>query len=135
MSPEDKPLEIGSTYLSNDELGVLNDVGDVQLEGRQSTRIGFVPFHNDFLTLADSMIVNMPFSWVIHSFFPCLPPTLCQSVGEFRKAVHDNGDLRGREELIGHTIRQVGTEDLKVLRFKRLLELIGKLAFSGHGWE
>ena len=133
MSPE-KPLEVGSTYLSNNELGVLNDVGDVQLEGRQSS-VGFVPFHNNFLTLADSMIANMPFSWVIQSFFPCLPPTLCQSVGEFRKAVHDNGDLRGREELVGHTLRQVGAEDLEVLRFKRLLEFIGKLAFSGHGWE
>ena len=35
ISPEDKPLEVGSTCLSNDELGVLNDICDVQLEDRQ----------------------------------------------------------------------------------------------------
>ena len=78
------------------------------------------------------MIVNMPFNWVIQSLFPFLNPTLCQSVCEFWEAVYDNGDLRGREELVGHTIRQVGTEDLEILRFKRLLEFIGKLAFGRH---
>ena len=78
------------------------------------------------------MIVNMPFNWVIHSFFPCLPPTLCQSVCELWKAVYGNGDLRGREELVGHTISQVWTEDLDVLRFERLLEFVGKLAFGRH---
>ena len=130
--PEDKALDVGSTYLSNHELGVLNDVSDVQLEGCQSSTAP-APFLSNSLTLVVPAIPSNFFSWVIHSSFSCLPPTLCKSVREFRKATYGNGDLRGGEELVGHTIRQVGKEALDVLRFERLLEFLGKLALGGHG--
>ena len=42
-------------------------------------------------------------------------------------------DERGRKELEGHIIRQVGIENAHVLLLERFLEFIDDFAFGGHG--
>ena len=41
-------------------------------------------------------------------------------------------DERGREDFVGHVLRQVRKDAINILRLNRLPEFFSKLAFSGH---
>ena len=72
-----KFLEVRSTYLDNDEQGVLNDVGEVQLEVSSVT---FTLFYDRVLTLMDCTIEHIPVAMPIHPALVSFLPTLHRSV-------------------------------------------------------
>jgi len=131
MSPQAKFLEVRSTYLDNDEQGVFNDVGEIQL--KESSTLSYVHVVlRPALTLKDCTAVRIPVAWPIHSAMVSFLPTLHHGVQFSGSVTPENDNERGRKKVIGHTLRQVGNDDVDVPRLHRLLELLSNRAFGGH---
>ena len=87
---------------------------------------------NGTLTSTDCATVSKRVIWACHPTLLKFSPTLHQNTQYSGGNTHNNDDQRGREDLIGHILRQIWKKALDVPRLYRLLEFIGKLAFSGH---
>ena len=129
--------EMGCAHMSNNEQGVFNDVGEFQLKA-SSIPGTFTSFRNYFLTLADCTAASRSVTSPIHSALPIFFPILHPNAQYARSATHNIGNERGGKNLIGHTVREIGTDPIDVPCFDCLLEFFGELAFAGHiqgvGW-
>jgi len=126
-----KLLEVRSTYLDNDEQGVFNDVGEIQLE--ESSILSYVHVVlRPALTLMDCTAVSIPVIWPIHSALVSFLPTLDNGAQYSGSVTLENDNERGRKKVIGHIPRQVGNNDVDAPRLHRLHEFLNNLAFGGH---
>lgn len=124
-------LEVESTYPGNDEQGMLNDIGEIQLE--ESSVVSVIRLLCDgVLTLADCTVVSIPAIWASHSALFSFLPILHHGDQYSGSVNRESDNERGRKEIVGHIVSQVGNEDINFLRLHRLLEFFDKLTFGRH---